>query len=77
MTESSGAVLLLKTIQTVHRKHKLYEDLFRCRYNLSGIYQRNGDFVKAVRFAGSAIECAVTMKDKLSEREGLILKGKV
>ena len=59
------------------RKHKLYEDLYRCQYNLAGIYQRTGNLSQALRHAEVCIKSAVKMKDKLAERESLILKGKV
>jgi len=59
------------------RKHKLYEDLYRCQYNLAGIYQRTGNLSQALRHVDVSIKCATKMKDKLAERESLILKGKV
>ena len=59
------------------RKHRLYEDLYRCQYNLAGIYQRTGNLSQALRHVEVSIRCAVKMKDKLAERESLILKGKV
>jgi len=59
------------------RKHRLYEDLYRCQYNLAGIYQRTGNLSQALRHVDVSIKCATKMKDKLAERESLILKGKV
>ena len=59
------------------RKHRLFEDLYRCQYNLAGIYQRTGNLSQALRHVEVSIKCAVKMKDKLAERESLILKGKV
>jgi len=59
------------------RKHRLYEDLYRCQYNLAGIYQRTGNLSQALRHVDVAIKCASKTKDKLAERESLILKGKV
>ena len=61
----------------ISRKHRLFEDLYRCQYNLAGIYQRTGNLSQALRHVEVAIKCAVKMKDKLAERESLILKGKV
>jgi len=61
-----------------NRKHQLYEDMYRCQYNLSGIYQRIGNLNHAIRLVDMAIKCAsVNMKDKLAEKEALILKAKV
>ena len=59
------------------RKHKLYEDLYRCQYNLAGIYQRTGNLSQALRHVEVSIKCAAKMKDKLAERESFVLKGKV
>lgn len=59
------------------RKHRLYEDLYRCQYNLAGIYQRTGNLSQALRHVDVSIKCATKVKDKLAERESLILKGKV
>ena len=59
------------------RKHRLYEDLYRCQYNLAGIYQRTGNLSQALRHVDVSIKCATKTKDKLAERESLILKGKV
>lgn len=61
-----------------NRKHQLYEDMYRCQYNMSGIYQRIGNLGHAIRFVDMAIKCAsVNMKDKLAEKEALMLKTKV
>ena len=59
------------------RKMKLYDEMFRCQFNLSGIYQRAGNLSQALRFADMAIKIAVTKKDKLDEKEGHINKGRV
>jgi hypothetical protein len=55
----------------------LYEELYRCQFNLAGIYQRFGNLSQAIRHVDLAIKCAVTMKDRQAERESLILKGTV
>ena len=67
----------MKMILWCSRKHKLYEDLYRCQYNLAGIYQRTGNLSQALRHVDVSIKCAAKMRDKLAERESLILKGKV
>ena len=59
------------------RKHRLDEDVYRCQYNLAGIYQRTGNLSQALRHVDVAIKCTAKTKDKLAEREALILKGKV
>jgi len=70
------AVVMLEVVMCF-RKHRLYEDLYRCQYNLAGIYQRTGNLSQALRHVDVSIKCAIKMKDKLTERESLILKGKV
>lgn len=62
----------------IAEKHKLFEDMYRCQYNLSGIYQKLGNLSQALRFTDMAVTCAaVKMKDKVAEKEGLVLKIKL
>ena len=70
-------MMMMLNVTMCGRKHKLYEDLYRCQYNLAGIYQRTGNLSQALRHVDVSIKCAMKVKDKLSERESLILKGKV
>jgi len=70
-------VMVMVMMMLCFRKHRLYEDLYRCQYNLSGIYQRTGNLSQALRHVDVSMKCAVKMKDKIAERESLILKGKV
>lgn len=70
--------LRIASMVIFNRKHQLYEDMYRCQYNLSGIYQRIGNLGLAIRFVDMAIKCAsVNMRDKLAEKEALMLKAKV
>ncbi len=57
-----------------HRKQGLDEDLYRCQFSLSGIYQRNGKLSKALRLMEEAGACAVKMKDRGAERDAMLQK---
>ncbi|XP_013407621.1 tonsoku-like protein, partial [Lingula anatina] len=65
----------MKRAIMIAEKHNLAEDLYRCQFCLSGIYQRNGKPSQALRFLEEALKCARKMKDKVLESEVLVSKA--
>ena len=59
------------------RKFNLYDDLYRCQFNLASIYQRACNYEQALKFITQACATAKKMKSKLNETEAMYQKAVV
>lgn len=60
-----------------HRQNRLYEDLFRARYNLGAIHWRRGQHSQAMRCLEGARECARALRKELMESDCCVLISQV
>ena len=57
------------------RKFNLYDDLYRCQFNLASIYQRACNYEQAQKFISQACATAKKMRSKLMETEAMYQKA--
>ncbi|XP_064599134.1 tonsoku-like protein [Liolophura sinensis] len=58
-----------------NEKFQLFDDLYRCQFALSCMYQRHGNLSQALRQIDEAQKCAKKLKDKQLESEALTQKS--
>ncbi|XP_057299968.1 tonsoku-like protein [Hydractinia symbiolongicarpus] len=61
----------------ISREQKLYENIFKCHFTLSGIYVNTGNYIKALQSAKASLNIAQEQNDKGGELDALSQMGLV